>query len=315
MLPYIIKRTGLALLIVLLVLITLFSLVHIIPGNPVSIALGPRATPEIAARFEAKMRLNEPVYVQVGAFIWGVLKGDLGKDVFTDQPVLDLIWAQLPPTILLAVTGLGWAILVGIPLGCISAAYPNSLFERLVGIFSVGLIAVPSFVISIYSLLIFSIMLKWFPVIGAGESGDFLDQLHHLVLPAFAVGVGWVGYLARIVRASMLEVLGTNHIKAARAFGLTQTKIIYHYALKVAILPTITLIGIGFGGLLSGAVFAEIVFARPGIGKLLYDMVESRNFPVVQGIVLVTALMTVFTMLITDVATAFFDPRIRKGMS
>ena len=315
MLSYIIRRTGLALLIVLLVLITLFSLIHIIPGNPASIALGPRATPEMIARFTAKMKLNEPIYVQVVTFTVGVLKGDLGRDVFTNQPVLDLICAQLPPTIILAVAGLGWAILVGIPLGCFSAAYPDSICERFIGIFSVGFIAIPSFVISIYSLLLFSIMFKWFPVIGAGENGDLLDQLHHLVLPAFAVGIGWVGYLARIVRASMLEVLGTNHIRAARAFGLTQTKILYQYALKVAILPTITLIGIGFGGLLSGAVFAEIIFTRPGVGKLLYDMVESRNFPVVQGIVLITALMTVFTMLITDVATAFFDPRIRKGMS
>ena len=157
-------------------------------------------------------------------------------------------------------------------------------------------------------------MLKWFPVIGAGEKGDFFDQLHHLILPAFAVGLGWVGYLARMVRASMLEVLGENHIRAATAFGLPKQKIIYNYALKVAILPTITLIGIGFGSLLSGAVFAEIIFARPGIGKLIYDMVESRNFPVVQGAVLVTALLYVFTMLMTDIIVASLDPRVRQKL-
>jgi peptide/nickel transport system permease protein len=141
-----------------------------------------------------------------------------------------------------------------------------------------------------------------------------MDQIHHLILPAFAVGLGWVGYLARLVRASMLEVMGENYIRAARSFGLSQRTVIYRYALKVAILPTITLIGIGFGNLLAGAVYAEIIFARPGIGKLIYDMVMSRNFPVIQGAVLITTALYVLITLFADLMVAWMDPRVRESL-
>ena len=180
--------------------------------------------------------------------------------------------------------------------------------------FSVGTIAVPSFLVSIWAILIFSIALGWFPVLGAGDEDDISDRLYHLVLPAFAVGLGWVGYLARMVRATMLEVMGENYIRSVRAFGLSPKTVVFRYALKVAILPTITLIGVGFGGLLSGTVFAEIIFSRPGVGKIIYDMVLARNFPVVQGAVLVTIAMYVFVTLIADLLVAWFDPRVRESL-
>ncbi|MGR3316521.1 ABC transporter permease [Roseovarius indicus] len=315
MISYLIRRTGLSLVIVALVIVALFLMIHLIPGDPVSIALGPRATPEAEARFIEKMKLDQPIYVQLAAFFGNLLTGDLGRDIFTDRPVLDLVLAQLPNTVILAVASLGWAIVIGIPLGCFSAAHPNSAADRITGILSVGTIAVPSFVVSIYALLLLAIELRWFPVIGINDEPGLWAQLRFLTLPAFAVGLGWVGYLARFVRASMLEVLGENHVRAATAFGLPRRKIVYNYALRVAILPTITLIGVGFGGLLSGAVFAEIIFTRPGLGKLIFDMVEARNFPVVQGAVLITALLYVFALLATDVLAAFFDPRMRQKLS
>ena len=151
-------------------------------------------------------------------------------------------------------------------------------------------------------------------MIGAGEIGDPLDQATHLILPSFAVGLGWVGYIARLARASMLEVMNENYVRAAWAFGLKSNTVIYRYALKVAVLPTITMIGIGFGHLLSGTVFAEIIFARPGIGKLIFDMVMSRNFPVVQGAVMVTAAMYVITTLVADLMVAWLDPRVRESL-
>ena len=157
-------------------------------------------------------------------------------------------------------------------------------------------------------------MLRWLPVIGAGEPGDILDQIRHLILPAFAVGLGWVGYFARLVRASMLEVMGENYIRAAYAFGLRRRTVVYRYALKIAVLPTITLIGIGFGNLLSSAVFAEIIFSRPGIGKLIVDNVMTRNFPVVQGAVLVTVALYVFVTLFADLVGAWIDPRGREAL-
>jgi peptide/nickel transport system permease protein len=169
-------------------------------------------------------------------------------------------------------------------------------------------------VVAIYLILIFAIALGWLPVIGAGEPGNLQDQIMHLILPAFALGLGWVGYLARIVRASMLEVMGENHIRTARAFGLPEFKIVSSYALRIAILPTITLLAIAVGGLLSSAVFVEAIFARPGIGKLIVDAANMRNFPVVQGSVLTTVALFALVMPIADLLIAWLDPRVRATL-
>ncbi|MCP4286639.1 MAG: ABC transporter permease [Gammaproteobacteria bacterium] len=311
---YLLKRLLLSVVIVLMAILVLFLMLHMIPGDPISIALGPRATPEVQAAYAAKMHLDKPLFYQFMIFIGNVLQGDLGKDVFSGRAVVQTLAEQLPFTIILAVSALGWSALVGIPLGCFSAIRPNSWIDRITGILSVGTIAVPSFLVSIWAILVFSITLRWLPVIGAGDEGDILDQIRHLVLPAFAVGLGWVGYLARMVRASMLEVMGENYIRSARAFGLRSRTIIFRYALKVAVLPTVTLIGIGFGGLLSSAVFAEIIFARPGIGKIIYDMVLARNFPVVQGAVLATIVLYVIITLIADLVVSWLDPRVRDSL-
>ena len=311
---YLIKRIGLSVVIILMAILALFVMLHSIPGDPVSIALGPRATPEIQAAYAAKMHLDKPIFFQFLIFIGNVLQGDLGSDVFSNRPVAQTMIEQLPFTLVLAISALGWAALVGIPLGCLSAIRPNSWLDRFTGVLSVGTIAVPSFLVSIWAILVFAIALRWLPVIGAGDEGDILDQIYHLILPAFAVGLGWVGYLARMVRASMLEVMGENFIRSARAFGLKPRTIVFRYALKVAILPTITLIGVGFGGLLSGAVFAEIIFARPGVGKIIYDMVLARNFPVVQGAVLVTIALYVVVTLVADLVVSWLDPRARDTL-
>src|SRR6185369_10229080 len=206
---------------------------------------------------------------------------------------------------------LGWSALLGIPLGCYSAIRRNTWIDRLTGVISVGTISIPSFVVAIYALLIFAIEVNWFPVIGAGDSGDLGDQIWHLVLPSFAVGLGWVGYLARIVRASMLEVMGEHHIRTARAFGLPEPKIVLHYALRIAILPTVTLLALAIGGLLSSAVFAENIFSRPGIGKLIVDSAYVHNYPVVQGAVLTTVALFAIAMPIADLLIAWLDPRVR----
>jgi len=314
MLAYLLKRVGLALAIIVAVIIVLFSLLHLIPGDPITIALGPRATPEAVQRYIEKMHLDEPVIVQFAVYLKNAAMGDLGVDVFSDRSVTWIVLDQIGFTVVLVVAGLTWAILLGIPLGCFSAVRPNTLMDRVTGILSVGTIAVPSFLVSIWSLLFFAIMLGWLPAIGAGEPGNIGDQLLHLVLPAFAVGLGWVGYLARMVRASMLEVMRENYIRAAHAFGLPPRKIVYRYALRIAILPTITLIGMGFSGLLSGAVFAEVIFARPGVGKLIFDTVMSRNFPVVQGAVLITTSLYIIITLLSDLVVAWLDPRVREAL-
>ena len=311
---YLLKRLGLSVVIVLSALLVLFLLLHLIPGDPARIALGPRATPEAIARYAEKAHLGEPVLVQFWIYFSNALSGDLGVDVFSERSVAKIVLEDLPSTLILAAAALLWSALIGIPLGCLSAIRPNSWFDRLTGLISVSTIAIPSFLVAIWSLLVFAVMLRWLPAIGGGEPGDLADQLWHLVLPAFAVGLGWVGYLARMVRASMLEVMNENYIRAAYAFGLTQRTVVFRYALKVAILPTITLIGIGFSGLLSGAVFAEIIFTRPGVGKLIYDMVMNRNFPVVQGAVLITTAVYALITLFADLLVAWLDPRVRDSL-
>ena len=314
MLIYVLKRVGLSALIIWLAILTLFAMLNMIPGDPVSIALGPRATPEVQAAYAAKMHLDKPVLTRFFIFFGNVLSGDLGTDVFSNKSVSLTILEQLPHTIALAVSAIAWSALLGIPIGCLSAVRPNSWIDRITGVISIGTITVPAFLVSIWAILFFAIYLDLFPVIGAGDEGDILDLARHLVLPSFAVGLGWVGYLARMVRASMLEVMGENYIRSAKAFGLKNRTVVYRYALKVAILPTITLMGVGFGVLLSGTVFAEIIFARPGLGKIIYDMVLNRNFPVVQGAVLVTVVMYVAVTLVADLAVSLLDPRVRENL-
>ena len=313
MLIYTTKRIGLALLIVLVAMTMLFSMIYVVPGDPASIALGPRATPEMKAQLIARMGLDQPLPVQLVNFIGGVFGGDLGVDVWSNRSVAAIILEALPHTLALTALGLGWSVALGIVLGCFSATHRGSWLDRAIGVLSVSAIAVPSFVVALYSLLVFAVALRWLPAIGAGEAGDLGDQLRHLVLPAFAIGLGWVGYIARLVRASMLEVMGENYIRTARAFGLPERRIVYRYALTVAILPTVALLGVGIGNLLSGAVFAEIVFARPGIGKLIYNSVLNRNYPVVMGAVLVTTMLYVLATLIADLLAALLDPRVRAN--
>lgn len=311
---YALRRIGLAVLIISVAMALLFGMIYMVPGDPASIALGPRATPEMKAALKIKMGLDQPLPLQFFYFFRNVLQGDLGIDVWSNRSVTVIVFEQLPHTLALTLMGLGWAIFIGIPMGCYSAIRRNSFLDKLTGIFSVSVIAIPSFVVAIYSLLVFAVALRWLPAIGTGEPGDLVDQFRHLLLPSLAIGLGWVGYLARLVRASMLEVLGENYIRTARAFGLPDHVIVFRYALKLAILPTVTLLGVGVGNLLSGAVFVEIVFARPGIGKLIFDAVITRNYPVVMGSVLVTIGLFVMATLIADLFTARLDPRVRANL-
>jgi peptide/nickel transport system permease protein len=198
-LAYTLKRVGLAVVITAVALVMLISTIQLIPGDPAAVLLGPLATPELRESFRQEMGLDQPVVVQIGRFFARVVTGDLGTDVLTQRPVLTTVAEQMPFTLALIAAGIGWAALLGIPLGCFAAVRRGSLADRVIALLSVSMIAVPSFVIAIYSLLFFAVRLGWFPTIGAGEPGDRLDQLHHLVLPSLAVGLGWVGYIARMV--------------------------------------------------------------------------------------------------------------------
>ena len=314
MLLYFIKRIFLGILIIGVAMTLMFFMIHLVPGDPARILLGPRATPEMIADMSMRMGLDQPLIIQLMKFLGNILKGDLGMDVISNRTVTSIVFGQLPYTLWLIFSAIFGAMLIGIPLGCYSALHRNTLADRISGVISVACITAPSFVVALYSLLIFAVTLQWFPSIGAGEKGDFFDQMSHLVLPAFAIGLAWVGYLSRLVRASMLEVMGENHIRTARAYGLTEATIIYRYALKIAILPTVTVIGVGMGFLISAAVLTEIVFARPGLGKLIIESITSRNYPVVMGSVLISTVLFVISTTISDLINASLDPRIRANL-
>ncbi|WP_055047843.1 ABC transporter permease [Devosia sp. A16] len=312
MASYLLKRLGLSLAILITAVLALFSLIYVVPGDPATIALGPRATAEQKAVFRERMGLDQPLPVQAMRFVSQLAQGDLGTDILTKRPVLDLVSAALPRTVVLAVVGLGWAILLGVPLGVWSALRPDGWTDRLIGIFSTSVIALPSFLVAIYALVVFAVMLGWLPAIGAGEAGDPADQARRLILPAFAIGVGWVGYMARLVRAAMLETLSENHVRTFRAFGVSDLRIALRFALPIAMVPVVAVLGVGMGSLLSGAVLVEVVFARPGLGSLAHDAVMSRNFPVLLGTVVVTTALYVVANLVADVIAALLDPRIRQ---
>jgi peptide/nickel transport system permease protein len=295
--------------------VLLIALTRLIPGDPATVILGSRATPETVAALNARIGLDKPLQMQVLTFFSRLIVGDLGQDVFNDRPVLQLVAAALPNTVALAISAMLLAIAIGVPLALISAHRPGGRIDRLIAFVSVGFISTPSFVVSVFLLMIFSVKLGWFPVLGAGERGDILDQLWHLVLPTLALAAGWVGYIARLLRSSLLEVLSESHIRTLRAYGVSDVKILIKYTLKPAILPTIAVLGMGFGELLGGAVFAEVIFNRPGLGSLIYDSIRTRNYPVMQGGVFVIVLLYVLTNLVAELSQTLTDPRERSRLA
>ena len=311
MLAYAIRRMGLSLLILIVVMLAMYTMVFLVPGDPASLALGPRATPELKAELRERMGLDQPFLLQVGYFFGSVLQGDLGIDVWSRRPVLEQIVEVFPNTLILGTVALGWAVVTGILLGCAAVVWRDTWVDRLLAVLSVSVISVPSFVVAIYTLIVFAVWLNWLPAIGAGQAGDLSSQIRALILPAFALGLGWVGYLARLIRAAMLEVMEAPHIRTARAFGMSERRIVFGHALRIAIVPTVSVLAVGFGSILSSAVFVEIVFSRPGIGTLITAAVEKRNYPVVMGTVLFMTAFYLMVVTAADLLIARLDPRVR----
>jgi peptide/nickel transport system permease protein len=307
-------RLAFAFLVLVGSITLLCSLTLIVRGDPATILLGPRATPEAIALFRQQMGLDLPLYERVFVFFANALRGDLGTDVITSRSVSTMVMAALPNTMLLAVSAIGLAVAIGIPIGSYAAVRPGSIADQVLAVLSVSLVATPSYVVAILLLYFFSVRLGWFPVLGAGDPGNILDQLHHLVLPAVALAVGWIGYIARLVRSSLLEVLGEPFIRTARAYGQPEWRVVMKYGLKLACIPTVAILGVGIGELMGGAVFVEIIFNRPGLGSLIFDAIGDRNYPVVQGAILVVVAIFVLANLLVDFLYALLDPRIRENI-
>jgi peptide/nickel transport system permease protein len=311
MFVYILKRLLMSVIVVLVAMVFLVSLVHLIPGDPVRLIMGPRASESLSLRVREEMGLDDPVPLQAFNFVENALRGDLGQDFLSYKPVTTMIREALPHTVILAVTALGMAALLGIPLGVYSATRPNTWIDRITGIISVMCITLPSYVAALFLMLFFAVSLGWLPAIGTGDLSDPVDYARHLIMPATALAITWVGYLARLVRASVLEVMGTNYIRTAYAFGLRERVIFYKHALKNAIIPTVAVLGVGLGNLLGGAIFIEVIFTRPGLGRLIFKSISDHNFPVVRGGILVAALLFVLANLLADLSYTFLDPRIQ----
>jgi peptide/nickel transport system permease protein len=311
MLQYLVKRILWIIPTTVGVLLFLFSMTHLLPGDPASVLLGPRATPEIVEALNRRLGLDQPIHVQLGRYIWSVLHGDLNESVWSRCPVSSLIMRALPYTAVLTISSMGLAAFLGILLGALAANYRKTILDHLVTVFSLIAVSVPDFVAACLLLLVFAVSLGWFPVIGAGEAGNTADQVHHLILPCLALAIGWFGYIARLVRDTTLEVLDSDYVKTSRSFGAPMRYIAYKYALKNAIIPVVAVIGLGVGKLLGGAVFVEMIFNRPGIGKVITNAVYARDLPVVQGGVLIAALLFILANLVADLSYACFDPRIR----
>ena len=312
---YLGSRLVTTVLIVFGAMLLLFTLSSIVPGDPATALLGPQATLELSKQFIREMGLDQPLPIRLWRFFSNVLRGNLGMDVVTGRTVTSMVAAALPYTLILTFSAIGLAVITGMPLGIYAATHRGSVMDNILAFISVAFIAVPGFVLAIFLLLVFSVWLDWLPVLGSSKSGDLGDEFKRMILPTVALAVGWVGFIARLVRASMLEVMGENYIRTSRAYGLSERLVTYKYALKNACIPTITILGLGIGRLLGGAVLIEIVFARPGLGRLIYGAISDRNYPVVQGAVLVIVVIFVLVNLVVDLSYSVIDPRIRHDSS
>lgn len=304
MTSYILKRLALTIPILLLIVIIVFLLIKLIPGDAVSAMQG--QTKLSAAQMEAireVLGLDLPLHVQLGRYLGGLLQGDLGRSLFGARPVRDLIAANLPATLVLTVAGMSVAMLIGIPLGILAAIKQNSIWD--VGATTLGLagVSVPAFWLGLMLIQLFAVNLGWLPITGQGGSS--------LIMPAVALGLAEAAIITRMTRASLVEVLRADFVRTARAKGLIERVVIGRHALRNAFLPVLTMLGMQFGSLFGGAVIVENVFARQGLGTLVTQAVINRDFPVVQGCVLVAAVLYVLVNLLVDVLYVVVDPRIK----
>jgi ABC-type dipeptide/oligopeptide/nickel transport system permease component len=298
------RRLALSVPVLLGVATLVFSLIHMIPGDPAQAMLGETASPADVAALRSKLGLDRPLLDQYAAFLGGLARGDLGTSLRTGEPVAQQIWQRAPATAELAAASMVFAIGVAIPLGVLAAVRRGTMVDfASMGLALTG-ISVPNFWLGPLLAIVFSVWLEWLPVSGRGTWG-------HLVLPAVSLGAGLAAILARMTRATLLEELREPYVQAARARGASASRAVLRHALRSGLIPIVTLIGLQFGTVLTGAVITETVFAWPGIGRLLIQSIGFRDYPVVQGCILLIAVTYMAVNLITDLAYGSLDPRIR----
>jgi peptide/nickel transport system permease protein len=312
MLAEILRRLAATIPVMAVVAIAVFALLHLTPGDPAVIIAGDYATTDDIARIRTRLGLDKPFVTQVGIWVGQVLRGDLGTSIFSGLPVTRLIAQRTEVTLFLTLYAMLISIGVGVPLGIIAAWKQGSLLDRLVMIFAVSGFSMPVFWLGFLLVYVFAISLAWLPVQGYVPLTSGLPaMLRHLTLPALTLSVVYMALIARMTRASMLGVLGEDYIRTAFAKGLAPRGVLVRHALKNASLPVVTIIGLGFALLIGGAVVTESVFALPGLGRLTVDAIIRRDYPVIQGVILIVSGVYVLINLVIDVLYVVLDPRIR----
>lgn len=304
MFAYVIKRLLSTIPVLLGISLLLFFMLRMLPGDPAQVLAGEMSTPEEVEIMRKQLGLDKPVYIQYGAFLSRLVRLDLGRSARTQNPVIEEIWARLPNTIILAVAAITLACLFGIPAGIISAVRPYTWIDYAVTMSALFGISMPVFWLGLMLVILFAVVLGWLP---AGGTGGW----EHAVLPSITLASFVVAFIARMTRSTMIETLSQDYTTTARSKGLKEKTVIIKHALKNALIPIITVVGLQFGLLLGGAVLTETVFAWPGIGRLIVDSILARDYPMIQGTILIFGLLYITVNLVVDMIYAFVDPRIR----
>lgn len=311
MLKYVLKRLGMSIPILLAVLTLVFVIIRIVPGDPAMVVLGDQASTEALEALRERMGLNVPLIEQYFTFLFNALRGDLGLSLLSGKSVLGEVMEVLPYTIDLTAAGVLIGVAFGVPLGVLTAVYRNSVTDYIIRIFSLFGLSFPAFYSAILLILVFAIQFQFFPVISDPDLSDYSQRLEHLILPALNLGLIMVAYITRSTRSSMLEVLREDYVRTAKAKGVPRFVVITRHALKNALIPIVTVIGLYLGVLIGNSVLTEIVFNRPGLGKLILDALSERDYTLLQGVMVIYAFIIVLVNLITDLTYGFVDPRVK----
>ena len=312
MTAFVAKRMLATIPVMGVVALFVFLMLRLSPGDPAAVIAGDYASPADIERIREQLGLNDPIIVQFGTWIWSLVQGDLGISIFTNLPVTHLIAQRLEPTIMLALTTIVFAVLVAVPMGVLAAWKSGTWIDRGIMIFAVAGFSIPVFVLGYILIYGLSLELKWLPVQGyRSPFEDFGQFVRHIILPTVTLSVIYIALIARITRASVLEVLEEDYIRTARAKGQTERRVLLGHALKNAAVPIVTVIGLGIALLIGGVVITESVYNIPGLGRLVVDAILKRDYPIIQGLILMFSLVYILVNLAIDILYTLLDPRIR----
>ncbi|PZW43647.1 peptide/nickel transport system permease protein/glutathione transport system permease protein [Humitalea rosea] len=313
MLGFVLRRLLAAIPTLLAVLTLVFVIVRVVPGDPALVILGDQATPEATAAVRERLGLDRPLLVQYFDFLGSALQGDFGNSLVTNRPILSEVRAVLPHTVDLTLASMVIGVAIGVPVGIWAALNRNGVIDVMARLLSLIGLSFPVFVSGVFLLLAFGLHWRLFPVIGSADLNDPLDRLHKLVLPAMTLGLLMAAYITRVTRSAMLQSLGEDYMRTARAKGVPRRRVVWVHGLRNAALPIVTVVGLYVGILLGNSVLTEIVFNRPGLGKIIVGALNQRDYPMLQGLLVIYCFLIVIVNLITDLLYGVIDPRVKAA--